>query len=273
MDIPVSEETVAVLNKVGITREQLKIYVLLLKEGPKTVSEISSILRKDRATVYKHLERITKLGLVDKGLGNANVYIARPVEKLREIAQASLEEQYIKERTALNNIIKELEHINGTYNTYYKSEYTMIFGRKRLYQELRKLFKETHSEYRLIMSGNGLLRSIRHGLLEDYIEMLRRGVKVMIISEVNEQNKREAAMLYQYIPFKHQGGLQIRLNIFDQDRVLLGAIQHDEDFSLNRSDDSYILIYDRNLAKGFIKLFDVILESSQDAGIYLKGVL
>jgi len=103
--------------------------------------------------------------------------------------------------------------------------------------------------------------------------MLRRGVKVMIISEVNEQNTKEAAMLYQYIPFKHQGGLQIRLNIFDQDRVLLGAIQHDEDFSLNRSDDSYILIYDRNLAKGFIKLFDVILESSQDAGIYLKGVL
>ncbi|MEM0097583.1 MAG: helix-turn-helix domain-containing protein [Conexivisphaerales archaeon] len=273
MDIAIPEGTVNALKRTGITEDQLKIYILLLKGGPKTVSEISNDLRKDRAAVYKHIERITKLGLVDKGLSDANVYIARPIEKFREIASEALEEQYVKERAAINSMIKELESISGSYERYFRSEYTMIFGRKRLYQELRKLFMETHSEYRLIMSGNGLLRSIRHGLLNDYVEMLRRGVKVMVISEVNEQNAREASMLYQYMPFKHQSGLQIRLNIFDQDRVLLGAIQHDEDFSINRRDDSYLLIYDRRLATGFIRLFDAILASSEDASIYLTGVM
>lgn len=223
--------------------------------------------------MYKHLERITKVGLVDRGLGNVNIYIARPVERLREIAQEALNNQYAKERAAIDAVVKELERISGSSWMHYKNQYTMIFGRKRLYQELRKLFMETHSEYRLIMSGNGLLRSIRHGLLDDYIEMLMRGVKVLIVSEINERNAREAAMLYQYMPFKHQGGLQIRLNIFDQDRVLLGAIQHDEDFSLNRGDDSYLLINDRNMAKGFIKLFDVILAGSQDAGPLLAGMM
>ncbi len=266
-----SGDFINALKRVGITGEQLNIYMLLLKEGPMSVSEISSSLRKDRAAVYKHLERISKLGLVDKGLASSNVYIARPIDRLREIAQDALEEQYARERAALNSTLKELEGISSSSRMQFKSEYTMIFGRKRLYAELKKLFASTYSEYRLVMSANGLLRSIRHGLLDDYIEMLRRGVKVLIISEVNEQNVKEASLLYQYIPFKNQGGLQIRLNIFDQDRVLLGAIQHDDDFSIDRKDDSYILITDRNLAKGFIKLFDVIFSSSEDAGSMLHG--
>jgi sugar-specific transcriptional regulator TrmB len=146
-----------------------------------------------------------------------------------------------------------------------KQEYKLIFNRKRLYEELSRLFLSTTDEYRLIMSGNGLLRSIRHGLMDLYLDMQKRGVRIEIVSEVTPTNLQEAEYLMRKIPFRHQNGLQIRLNVFDSDKVLLGAIQHDEDLNISREDDSYILIRDQVFAQGFIQLFDIIWNTSQDA--------
>jgi|SRR5579875_626275 sugar-specific transcriptional regulator TrmB len=271
LDLSIPEEAVSALRKAGLTKEQLKLYVLLVSEGPKSITEISGELRKDRAAVYKHLERLTKLGLVDRGLGSKNVYIARPAEKLKEIVVEYLEEEYIREKSSIESLVDDMKKLVHPHRPEYESRYKMIFGRKRLYVELKKLFSETHSEYRLITSANGLLRSVRHGLLDNYLDMLKRGVKVMVISEVSSSNKSEASLFYQYVPFRIQSGLQLRLNIFDQDRVLLGAIQHDEDFSIDRQDDSYMLITDRGLAKGFIRLFDTIYSNLEDAGVAIAS--
>ncbi|MEM0118021.1 MAG: hypothetical protein QXV32_06200 [Conexivisphaerales archaeon] len=227
-------------------------------------------MNKDLAAAYKHLEKLLKLGLIDRGMGGTNLYISRPVEKLREVLIDTLEEEHRREKLSLESVFRSLENNSRRSKVSYESQYRMIFGRKRLYQELRKEFMATYSEYRLITSANGILRSVRHGLVEDYLEMLRRGVRVMIIGEVNQSNQAEAAMLYQLIPFKHQSGLQLRLNIFDQERVLLGAIQHDDDLGLDRRDDSYMLISDRNLAKSFIRLFDTIYLGLGDAGPLLS---
>ncbi len=273
MEVSIPEEVISALKKAGVTREQLKLYLLLVMRGPKSITEISSEMRKDRAAVYKHLERLTKLGLLDRGLGNRNSYIARPAEELKDIVLKYLQEEYSREKSSFESFIEEIQKLSHPTKPEYESRYKMIFGRKRLYEELKKLFSETYSEYRLVTSANGLLRSVRHGLLENYLDMLKRGVKVMVISEVSNSNRSEASLFYQYIPFRVQTALQLRLNVFDQDRVLLGAIQHDEDFSIDRQDDSYMLITDRGLAKGFIRLFDTIYFNLEDAGMVLaKGV-
>lgn len=271
MDI-LSKEVQEALREAGITWTQFEVYRLLLENGPMSISEISEITRKDKAVVYKYIEKLLKIGLIDKGLGSPSVYIARPPQVLKELAAAAVTARYYKSMNAISEIANRLARLETSHAkaTAGESNYKLIFGRKRLYQELYNLFSRTTSEYRLIMSGNGLLRSIRHGLMDGYLQMMQRGVRVMIISEVNKNNVNEATMLYNLIPFRHQDGLLIRLNIFDQDLLLLGAIQHDEDFSIDRPDDSYILIKDRVLAKGLINLFDIIWKSSEDAGTRLK---
>ncbi len=258
------------LSEAGITESQLEIYSALVNHGQLSVSEICTIVHKDKAAVYKHLEKLLKLGLVDRGIGASSVYLARQPQMLKEHVNEAIKSKYSRLMSRFSSEIDEILNPNNTATKSLSVNYKLIFGRKKLYRELSKLFDKTYSEYRLIMSGNGLLRSIRHGLLDSYIEMAQRGIKVMVISEINMSNITEARALYNYITFKHQENLLIRLNIFDQDRVLLGAIQHDEDFSIDRADDSYILIEDERLARGLIRLFDVIWKNSIDAGLKLE---
>jgi len=271
VELNFSKEFLQILNEASITPSQFQIYVYLLKNGPSSITDISSDLKKDKAVVYKHIESLMRAGLVEKDL-RKGLFIARNVDDFRKILSETVEDSYKKKKELLDEVLKHLSDKLSPSFSYAPPEYRLIFGRKRLYNELKTLFNQTFYEYRLIMSGNGLLRSIRHGLLDSYLGMINRGVSVMIISEVNTENIKEASYLYEHIPFKHLEGVQIRLNIFDNDRVLIGAIQHDEDMNINRPDDSYILIKDLKLAKGLIILFETLWKSAKDAGEIIEKI-
>lgn len=272
MEISFKKEIIELLNELSLTPTQLQVYVYLLKNGPKPIIDISSELKKDRGVIYKHLESLMRTGLVEREMSK-NVYIARPIEDLKKLLSEVAEDNYKKKKQEIDILIESISREIFNKQIDMPPEYRLIYGRKKLYNELKNLFNQTYYEYRLIMSGNGLLRSIRHGLLDSYLEMAKRGIKIMIISEITENNLKEAQYLYEFIPFKHRVGLQIRLNIFDNDKILLGAIQHDDDMSLDRSDDSYILIKDKKLAKGFIVLFDNLWKNAVDADLILKKIV
>ncbi|MDG7046954.1 MAG: MarR family transcriptional regulator [Nitrososphaerota archaeon] len=261
-----NQETLEGLKKIGVSRAQFEVYLLLYTHGPQTATDLSNALKRDRSVVYKYLDRLSRLGLIEKQLDRSNSYSARPASDVMSLISSMIDQEAKRSRSAIKEFFDKVGTIERVEaNPRAKQEYRLIFNRKRLYEELSRLFISTTDEYRLIMSGNGLLRSIRHGLMDLYLDMQKRGVRIEIVSEVTPTNLQEAEYLMRKIPFRHQNGLQIRLNVFDSDKVLLGAIQHDEDLNINREDDSYILIRDQVFAQGFIQLFDIIWNTSQDA--------
>ncbi|MDG7035546.1 MAG: MarR family transcriptional regulator [Nitrososphaerota archaeon] len=261
-----NQETLEGLKKIGVSRAQFEVYLLLYTHGPQTATDLSNALKRDRSVVYKYLDRLSRLGLIEKQLDRSNSYSARPASDVMSLISSMIDQEAKRSRSAIKEFFDKVGTIERVEaNPRAKQEYKLIFNRKRLYEELSRLFISTTDEYRLIMSGNGLLRSIRHGLMDLYLDMQKRGVRIEIVSEVTPTNLQEAEYLMRKIPFRHQNGLQIRLNVFDSDKVLLGAIQHDEDLNINREDDSYILIRDQVFAQGFIQLFDIIWNTSQDA--------
>ncbi|MDG7037298.1 MAG: MarR family transcriptional regulator [Nitrososphaerota archaeon] len=261
-----NQETLEGLKKIGVSRAQFEVYLLLYTHGPQTATDLSNALKRDRSVVYKYLDRLSRLGLIEKQLDRSNSYSARPASDVMSLISSMIDQEAKRSRSAIKEFFDKVGTIERVEaNPRAKQEYKLIFNRKRLYEELSRLFLSTTDEYRLIMSGNGLLRSIRHGLMDLYLDMQKRGVRIEIVSEVTPTNLQEAEYLMRKIPFRHQNGLQIRLNVFDSDKVLLGAIQHDEDLNISREDDSYILIRDQVFAQGFIQLFDIIWNTSQDA--------
>ncbi len=261
-----NQETLEGLKKIGVSRAQFEVYLLLYTHGPQTATDLSNALKRDRSVVYKYLDRLSRLGLIEKQLDRSNSYSARPASDVMSLISSMIDQEAKRSRSVIKEFFDKVGTIERVQaNPRAKQEYRLIFNRKRLYEELSRLFLSTTDEYRLIMSGNGLLRSIRHGLMDLYLDMQKRGVRIEIVSEVTPTNLQEAEYLMRKIPFRHQNGLQIRLNVFDSDKVLLGAIQHDEDLNINREDDSYILIRDQVFAQGFIQLFDIIWNTSQDA--------
>jgi len=96
------------LQSLGLSKNESKIYCLLVKKGRSSISEISRSIKVDRRNVYDAIHRIQERGLVTKIYkSKETIYEAVHPNKLQELLRA-------KERI-LDSILPEL-------NTMYQSE-------------------------------------------------------------------------------------------------------------------------------------------------------
>lgn len=94
----VKNDTFEILQHLGLTCTQTKIYLALLEveESPvKTISKISGI---DRAEVYRKISSLLKLGLIEKILGVPIKFKAVPLEDSLNLL--------LKEETVQHNQLK-----------------------------------------------------------------------------------------------------------------------------------------------------------------------
>lgn len=115
------------LKQLGLEEKQTQIYLHLLKSTSQTALEISRATEISRTSVYRNLERLQKLGLVEEVLDqNTTKFKASSPEKLYLILrQKELEVSDIKE--SIPNVISQLsalkvESISPTEVLYFKGK-------------------------------------------------------------------------------------------------------------------------------------------------------
>ena len=82
-----------VLQRIGLTKNEAKIYMALLKQGPCLVSKIVEETKLNRTHIYERLEKMLEKGLVNYVIKSGKKYFnAVKPDKLIQI----LEEQKLK---------------------------------------------------------------------------------------------------------------------------------------------------------------------------------
>jgi len=94
----------AVLEKIGLTRNEIKVYLALLELGSSTTSFISRKAELHTSRVYESLERLIEKGLVS--------FVIISNRKHFQAADPNALDRYIeKQREDLHNILPELERL------------------------------------------------------------------------------------------------------------------------------------------------------------------
>ncbi len=86
------ENLITVLNSLGFTENEAKIYISLLKTGPQNGYEISKSSGVPRSKIYVLLERLLQRGILTSSHNGKNViYKAEPVSRLEDMATLDLQ--------------------------------------------------------------------------------------------------------------------------------------------------------------------------------------
>jgi len=117
-------EELELLEKLGLTNRQARVYLALLKTNNRKAKTIADISQINRQEIYRLLDDLQQIGLIQKHLSIPTTYDATPITDTIKIllTQKTNELTTIKQKT--KQITKKLQNYTPTPNQY--TEHTCI---------------------------------------------------------------------------------------------------------------------------------------------------
>lgn len=211
------------LESIGLNHHESEVYLALLMQGRKPASSIARISRAPRNTIRSILDKLCRLGLVDKVYkGNTQEYSCLPADALeRYVAQSIAERerqlQSVKIALPMFNALRNTESALPSVR-YFEGEAGVI---EALHHSLMTEPKEI-----LFISSYNFFRSerVRAYDVGEYLpSRIRRGISMRVLSEKNDEtmywNKRAAKEMreHRFLPV----GMKLPGNFFIYDRYVL----------------------------------------------------
>lgn len=95
------------LVKLGLSKNEAKIYLALLKQGPTSIRKIAEVTKINRGTTYEAIKNLITLGLVSfKVVGARSKYTAESPSKINQLI--------IEKQNELNSLKESAEHLVPT---------------------------------------------------------------------------------------------------------------------------------------------------------------
>lgn len=144
-------ENIKSLQKLGLTSNEIDVYLFLIRNGPNSGANIYSTLGQDKASCYRALNSLIKLQLINRSGSTKNQeFFVEDVYKLNDLI-GKKEKELASVRTDFNQILKMIEQNS---EEVYKSQNIEIFQGKdgyplwieRRLQGKHKLIRELGSK-------------------------------------------------------------------------------------------------------------------------------
>lgn len=101
-----SEKAASALEKLGLTRTEVKAYVALLEGGTMNANEVSRVARIPYSKVYEALDSLYERGWIDEQKSRPILYTAKAPEAAIEALNAHQEaERKVREQVALKELL------------------------------------------------------------------------------------------------------------------------------------------------------------------------
>jgi len=133
--LSIENERAELLCELGFTKTQAKLYLALLKFGKSDAKTLAKHSNVHRTEVYRALEELQKMGLVDKEIDLPIRFVAVPpaLGLLNSIKKKREEIENIAEKTI--DFIKQFELDPESSNNLREYNLKVIYGRKRILQK------------------------------------------------------------------------------------------------------------------------------------------
>jgi sugar-specific transcriptional regulator TrmB len=241
-----------ILEDLGLTKTEIKIYLSLLKIGQSTTTNIVRDSGIHASKVYEFLDRLIQKGLVSYVIkSNKKYFSASDPKYLKELLrekQVRLKDQELE----VDAIIPELMNIKKSKQDEIKSEvYEGLKGVKSVYEKILTLLKKGDTQY--IMGVPKIANDKLEGYVLDWHERReKKGIKCKYIFDSNARNygkiRKEMRLTdVRYLPNNIISPVWIE--IFG-DNVIIGHIK-----GFNAM---LFLIQDKEIAKSYLDYFKLI---------------
>jgi len=256
--LAVEDKEVAALRRLGLTEYEARIYLALIRMGPKKASEVSYFGQVPRTKTYGAIRELERKGLLRIIPGKPELYApAAPSEHLLPVV------------TKLNREVKESEEIVQSLAVMFESskftkqyaipedvrEFWRIEGRKDILRKLTEILGDATKSVNYATSIWGLVRAYKaHS--EALEEAKNRGVSVRLLAPISSDNSAVAREFAEIIELR-QIDKPFGANFVSIDARQLVVIESKpEDLKTDRGFDRAIWTTNKLITEAHDELFE-----------------
>jgi sugar-specific transcriptional regulator TrmB len=218
------DEDTRLLAEIGFTKNQGKLYLVLLrlgKAGGKIISKQTGI---SRPVVYRTLNELQKMGLVEREITSPYKFMATPLKQGLQIIMTQKLQQYEENREKIQRFLLKKRNYPEVNLDREECSFKIIEGKEKILQ-IMKLQHHKAKRNVIIICTLGRWLQIIDYCFEDYEEALQRKVKYQIVVGKPE-NKAVFPEQIQFLLEKPNfelktvgGALQNSFGIFDDEEA------------------------------------------------------
>ena len=135
---------VQTLIDLGLTDLQARVYFSLYQKGPSEASTISKITNVARSDIYRTMDRLQQIGLIEKEISYPIRFKAFPLEMVFAILMKRQAKKYKELKSEINFLLLKSKKKNNSENSLHEeSKFVLIPSREALIKKLKDAIKKT----------------------------------------------------------------------------------------------------------------------------------
>ena len=259
----------------GLTRNQAKVYVALLKLGVAPVIRISQLSNVRREEVYRVLGELEKRGVVERIIGKPLKYKALPIDQalpgLLDQRRQEIEWTLSSLEAKGQNLIETAKSLQKEAVLEEKEQigFVSITDGNHALQKIADMIKRTKEELLMALS----IYDLKYGYLthtDPLRHIIQKGATVKILTEIKETDALTLKILDEIMKLKgkievrHMNNLPSQITVIDNKEAIIGSF-------VFPPTDRHVSLWTDDL--NFVKTVTHFFYDSWDVSVGVKPVL
>ena len=247
-----------ILEEIGLTKTEIKIYLALLELGQTTTTQIVRKANIHASKVYEFLDRLIQKGLASYVIkSNKKYFSASQPEHLRDFLRRK--EKTLKEqKEEVNKLIPSLNEIKKKGKNKINAEiYESLEGIKAVYEKILQTSKKEETVY--VLGAPRIANELVEGFLLDWHKRrIKKGIKCKYIydPDVRDFGKIREKMKLTEVRYLPKGMVSpVWIDIFNE----YSCIGH-----IKGNNAVLFLIRDKAIAENYMDYFNLIWKQSKN---------
>jgi len=267
------EKLVEGIRDFGFTRDEAKIYVFLLRNGPCPARVVIRRFKINRMKAYRVLKVLEERSLVHRIMGRPMRFVAAPLKETLDNHIDEVRRRLKRLEEGERDITESWERLSRNVEPSLEEPRFRIFqGRQQIYDLIQKMGERAAKEVIVLTTANDLTRLSLLGIDDDLKALARRGTQVRVLIPVIEENLSDVKGLLDSVEVRSASlPAPMRIMVVDDNEVLT-TVAMDDTMSVTTKDDTGLWTN----ASSYIKAMKVFLEAlwgmAPQAGAVIESI-
>jgi sugar-specific transcriptional regulator TrmB len=260
------------LVEFGLAEDEAKILASLYITGSSKANSIAMAVGLPRIRVYRALKGLQENNLVEAHLGRPALFSAVPMEEgLKSLITHAAVRLENLQRTK-EEFMNEMSNFKIPESRIMEAKYRIIQGRGSLFSAIVKMINSASSEIIFFAVREELMRMYYAGILDTLLEAQTRGIKILILTEIDRSDLEIVEKFTKYFDIHHVTipGISVFF-VMDESEVLQSAMTKETD-TTTESDSIALWTDGKNFAVGIKELLNEAWRNAMDAQTRIRAL-
>jgi sugar-specific transcriptional regulator TrmB len=174
------------LKDLGVTETEVEVYVFLCKNGALKGTDLSRLIKKDKAQIYHLLRSLETKGLVEVTLEAHPRFSPVDLSKVIELAIEVKKNEITRIKMVKKNLMSTWKDIQKQETDQKIEKFSIIEGRIKIFNKIEHIMSNTKRELLVATTIENLLRAMGLGLYDSAVKRSNRfDVQLRFLAEFN----------------------------------------------------------------------------------------